>query len=612
MNGNLVERYVTTSRVSLPHTSFSCGYSPDRQLGETGSKTQTTHIYIEPHTNFQLIMSQQQMQGQPMIILGDDAQRMKDKSAQEHNIAAARAVAESVRSTLGPKGMDKMLVNNLGDIVITNDGVTILEEMDIDNPTAEMVVEVAETQEDEAGDGTTTAVAIAGELLGEAEDLLDQDIHPTAIIKGYNMAADQAREEIDDISIDIDKDDTETLRQIAETSMTGKGAEQHRDVLSALTVEGCQAVTVEADDGSTIVDLAFLKTETQTGRSAGDSELLEGAVVDKDPVHDDMPTDVEDASCLLVDSALELEEAEVDTQVSVTDPDQIQDFISQEEEQLQELVDRIVATGADVVFCQKGIDDMVQHYLAKEGILAVRRVMKSDMEFLREVLGAEIVSDLSTATAEHSGAGRIERDTDNELFYVEGSGEDAHGVTLLLRGSTDHVVDELERGVEDALDVVGSAISTGQALPGGGAPEVEVAGRLREYADSVSGREQLAIEAFADALEVVPRVLAENAGIDSIDTLVDLRAAHSEGEERAGLNVFTGEIEDTFEAGVVETPGAKKQGVVSASEAANLVLKIDDIISAGDLSTEGEEEPGGAGGMGGGMGGMGGGMGGMM
>ena len=558
-------------------------------------------------------MSQQQMQGQPMIILGEDAQRMKDKSAQEHNIAAARAVAESVRSTLGPKGMDKMLVNNLGDIVITNDGVTILEEMDIDNPTAEMVVEVAETQEDEAGDGTTTAVAIAGELLGEAEDLLDQDIHPTAIIKGYNMAADQAREEIDDISIDIDKDDTETLRQIAETSMTGKGAEQHRDVLSALTVEGCQAVTVEADDGSTIVDLAFLKTETQTGRSAGDSELLEGAVVDKNPVHDDMPTDVEDASCLLVDSALELEEAEVDTQVSVTDPDQIQDFISQEEEQLQELVDRIVATGADVVFCQKGIDDMVQHYLAKEGILAVRRVMKSDMEFLREVLGADIVSDLSTASADDLGHGSVTRDGDEGLFYVEGAGDGAHGVTLLLRGSTEHVVDELERGVEDALDVVGSAISTGQALPGGGAPEVEVAARLREYADSVSGREQLAIESFADALEVVPRVLAENAGIDSIDTLVDLRAAHSEGEQRAGLNVVSGEIEDTFEAGVIETPGAKKQGVASASEAANLVLKIDDIISAGDLSTEGEEDAGGpGGGMGGGMGGMGGGMGGMM
>ena len=558
-------------------------------------------------------MSQQQMQGQPMIILGEDAQRMKDKSAQEHNISAARAVAESVRSTLGPKGMDKMLVTSLGDIVVTNDGVTILEEMDIDNPTAEMIVEVAQTQEDEAGDGTTTAVSIAGELLKNAEDLLEQDIHPTAIIKGFNMAAERARDEVDEIAVDIESDDHDVLRQIAETSMTGKGAEQHKEHLAELVVDAAQAVTVEADDGSTIVDLAFLKVETQTGRSAGDSELLNGAVIDKDPAHEDMPTDFEDAKTLLVDSALELDEAEADTQVSVTDPNQIQDFLDQEEKQLREMVDRIVDLGADVVFCQKGIDDMVQHYLAKEGILAVRRVKSSDIEFLREVLGADVVSDLSTATEEYLGEGSITRDEDEELFYVEGTGETVHGVTLLLRGSTEHVVDEIERGVQDALDVVGTAAGTGQALPGGGAPEVELARRLNDYADSVSGREQLAIEAFADSLEIIPRVLAENAGLDSIDTLVDLRAAHEGGEERAGLNVDNGEIEDTFEAGIVETANAKKQAVSSASEAANLVLKIDDIISAGDLSTEGEEDAGGpGGGMGGGMGGMGGGMGGMM
>ncbi len=557
-------------------------------------------------------MSQQQMQGQPMIILGEDAQRMKDKSAQEHNISAARAVAEAVRSTLGPKGMDKMLVTSLGDIVVTNDGVTILEEMDIDNPTAEMIVEVARTQEDEAGDGTTTAVSIAGELLKNAEDLLEQDIHPTAVIKGFNLAAEKAREELDEIAVEIDSDDHEVLGQIAETSMTGKGAEQHKEHLANLIVEATQAVTVEADDGSTIVDLAFLKVETQTGRSAGDSELLNGAVIDKDPVHENMPTEFDDAKTLLVDSALELDEAEADTSVSVTDPNQIQDFLDQEEKQLRELVDQIVDIGADVVFCQKGIDDMVQHYLAKEGILAVRRVKRSDIEFLREVLGADVVSDLATATEDHLGSGSITRDEDEELFYVEGTGETVHGVTLLLRGSTEHVVDEIERGVQDALDVVGSAAGTGQALPGGGAPEVELARRLNNYADSVSGREQLAIEAFADSLEIVPRVLAENAGQDSIDTLVGLRAAHQDGKERAGLNVNTGEIEDTFEAGIVETASAKKQALSSASEAANLVLKIDDIISAGDLSTEGEEEPGGPGGGMGGMGGMGGGMGGMM
>jgi thermosome len=549
----------------------------------------------------------QQMQGQPMIIMGEDAERMKDKSAQEHNIAAARAVAESVRSTLGPKGMDKMLVTSLGDIVVTNDGVTILEEMDIDNPTAEMIVEVAETQEDEAGDGTTTAVAIAGELLKNAEDLLEQDIHPTAIIKGFNLAAEQAREEVDNITIDVDSDDRETFRKIAQTSMTGKGAEQYKEDLSDLIVDAAEAVTVEADDGSTIVDLAFLKVETQTGRGAGQSELLEGAVIDKDPVHEEMPTEFEDANILIIDEPLELDEAEADTQVSVTDPDQLQDFIEQEEQELREKVDKIVDLGVDVVVCQKGIDDMVQHYLAKEGILALKRVKRSDVEFLREIIGADVVSNLDNATEEFIGKGSVRRDDKEELFYIEGTDDYSHGVTLLLRGSTEHVVDELERGVQDALDVVGTAMSRGEALPGGGAPEVEVAARLREYADGVSGREQLAVEAYADALDVVPRVLAENAGLDSIDTLVGLRAAHSDGEERAGLNVFSGDIEDTFEAGVVETPSAKKQALTSASEAANLVLKIDDIIQAGD-----SDEDGGPAGGAGGMGGMGGGMGGMM
>jgi thermosome len=560
-------------------------------------------------------MSQQQMQGQPMIILGEDAQRMKDKSAQEHNIAAARAVAESVRSTLGPKGMDKMLVDSLGDITVTNDGVTILETMDIDNPTAEMIVEVAQTQENEAGDGTTTAVAIAGEMLKNAEDLLDQDIHPTAVIKGFNMASEKAREEVEDMAIEVDREDEDTLKKVAQTSMTGKGVEQHKELLSQLVVDGAQAVTVEADDGSYVVDLAYLNVETQSGRSAGDSELLEGAVVSKDPVHENMPVDIDDANILLVDSPLEVDETEADTSVSLTDPDQLQDFLDQEEAQLKEMVDQIADLDVDAVLCQKGIDDMAEHYLAKEGILAMNRVKKSDMQFLREVVDANIVSDLETATADDIGRGNITRDEDEELFYIEGTGDQSHGVTLLLRGSTSHVVDEIERGVTDALDVVANTISQGTVLPGGGAPEVELAARLRDYADGISGREQLAIEAFADSLEVVPRVLAGNAGIDSIDTLVDLRAAHEGGDARAGLNVFSGDVVDTYEAGVVEPAHAKRQALSSATEAANLVLKIDDIISAGDLSTEGEEDaggPGGPGGAPGGMGGMGGGMGGMM
>jgi len=556
-----------------------------------------------------MTMSQRMQQGQPMIVMSEDSQRVKDKDAQDYNISAARAVAEAVRSTLGPKGMDKMLVDSMGSVTITNDGVTILKEMDIDNPTAEMIIEVAETQEDEAGDGTTTAVAIAGELLKNAEDLLEQDIHPTAIIKGFHLAAEQARLEIDDIAERIDTDDEDLLKKTAETSMTGKGAEVNKEHLAQLIVDAVRAVTVEADDGENVVDLEFLKIETQTGRAVGESELLKGGIVDKDPVHDNMPKSVEDADILLLNKAIEVDEANVDTEVSVTDPSQLQQFLDREEAEIKEKVQKIADLGADVVFCQKGIDDLAQHYLAKEGILAVRRAKKSDLEFLAEVVDASIVSDLKNATADDLGFGSVTRDDDDELFYVEG--EDSHGVTLLLRGSTDHVVDELERGINDALDVVAQTVSDGRVLAGGGAIEVELASRLRDYADSVSGREQLAVESFADSLELVPRVLAENAGLDSIDTLVDLRAAHEGGDARAGLNVFSGNVEDTFESGVVEPAHAKEQAVTSATEAANLVLKIDDIISAGDLSTDKGDDEGGAPGAGG-MGGMGGGMGGMM
>ncbi|ELY23420.1 thermosome [Natrialba magadii ATCC 43099] len=548
-------------------------------------------------------------QGQPMIVMSEDSQRVKDKDAQDYNISAARAVAESVKSTLGPKGMDKMLVDSMGSVTITNDGVTILQEMDIDNPTAEMIIEVAETQEDEAGDGTTTAVSIAGELLKNAEDLLEQDIHPTAIIKGFHMASEQAREEINDIAVDVDTEDEDLLRSVAETSMTGKGTEVNKEHLAELIVEAVRQVTVEDDEGNNVVDLEFLNIETQTGRGVSESDLLEGGIIDKDPVHDNMPTSAEDADILLLNEPIEVEETDIDTEVSVTDPDQLQQFLDREEEQLKEKVQQIADLDADVVFCQKGIDDLAQHYLAKEGILAVRRAKKSDLEFLSEVVNAAIVSDLDSVSDEELGHGDIIRDEEDELFYVEG--EDAHGVTLLLRGSTDHVVDELERGVNDALDVVAQTVSDGRALAGGGAIEVELASRLRDYADSVSGREQLAVEAFADSLELVPRVLAENAGLDSIDTLVDLRAAHDDGDVEAGLNVFTGNVEDTYDAGVVEPAHAKEQAVTSAAEAANLVLKIDDIISAGDLSTDKGDDEGGAPGAGG-MGGMGGGMGGMM
>ncbi len=551
----------------------------------------------------------QRMQGQPMIVLGDESERMKDEDAQSHNISAARAVAQSVRSTLGPKGMDKMLVSSIGDVTITNDGVTILQEMDIENPTAEMIIEVAEAQEDEAGDGTTTAVAIAGELLANAEDLLEQDIHPTAIIRGFDMAVKQAREEIDDIAERVEPDDEEILKSVAETSMTGKGAELNLDLLSDLVVGAVQAVSVEGEDGSTVVDLEFIDIESKPGRPAADSTLVHGAVIDEDPTHEDMPTDVEGAEILLTDTALELDETEADAQLSVDDPSQLQEFIEQEEEQLREMVQQIADSGADVVFCQKGIDEMVEHLLAREGILAVERAKKSDIEFLREVTDARIVSDLDSLSDADLGIGDIARDEDEEWFTVE---SDGHGVTLLVRGSTEHVSDELERGINDALDVVAATVSDGRVLAGGGAIEVELASRLRDYADSVEGREQLAVEAFADAFELVPRVLSENAGLDPIDTLVELRSAHENGEQRAGLNVFTGDVLDTYEEGVVEPAHAKTQAISSAAEAANLVLKIDDIIQASGLGGGSGDDGPDLGGAGGAPGGMGGGMGGMM
>jgi len=535
-----------------------------------------------------------------MIVMGEDSQRVQDRDAQEYNIRAARAVADAVRSTLGPKGMDKMLVSSFGSVTITNDGVTILDEMDIENPTAEMIVEVAETQEDEVGDGTTTAVALTGELLKKAENLLEQDIHPTAIIGGYHLASEQAKSILDDISTTVDPDDREMLRQVAATSMTGKGAEVSKDRLAELTVDAVRHVTVESETGEHVVDMEYLNIETQEGEPQDSSELVTGLAMKKDPVHDSMPSEVQDAKILLTDQPIEVDKGENDATISLEDPTQLQQFLDKEEAEIKGLVENIVESGANVVFCQKGISDLAQHYLAKEGILATRRSKKSDISFLANVLGARIVTDLDNIQSEDLGHGTVRRDADDELFYVESDDDESHGVTLLLRGSTEHVVDELERGLNDALEVVSQTIADGRVLAGGGAGEVELAARLRDYADGVSGREQLAVEAFADALELVPRTLAGNAGLDPIDTLVDLRAAHESDNLQAGLDVSSGEVVDNFDAGVVEPLPAKYQALTSATEAANLVLKIDDIITAGDLG----DDDGPGGGAGAGAGGM--------
>nr|WP_229772816.1 thermosome subunit alpha [Halarchaeum nitratireducens] len=552
------------------------------------------------------------MGNQPLIVLSDDSQRTSGEDAQSMNISAGKAVAESVRTTLGPKGMDKMLVDSTGSVVVTNDGVTILKEMDIEHPAANMIVEVAETQENEVGDGTTSAVIVAGELLDEAEELLDQDIHATTLAQGYREAAEEAKEILSEIAIDIDADDTDYLEQIAATAMTGKGAENAKDALSGLVVRAAQAV---ADDG--IVDTDNIKVEKVTGGSIDNSELVEGVIVDKERVNENMPYAVEDAKIALVDGALEVQETEIDTEVNVTDPDQLQEFLDQEEEQLREMVDAIAASGANVVFVDGGIDDMAQHYLAQEGILAVRRVKDSDLSRLARSTGATPVSSAKEIEAEDLGeAGSVaQKDIGgDERIFVEDVA-DAKSVTLILRGGTEHVVDEVERAIEDSLGVVRVTLEDGQVLPGGGAPETELALELRDYADSVGGREQLAVEAFANALEVGPRTLAENAGLDPIDSLVDLRAQHADGDTSAGLDAYTGEVIDMEEEGVVEPLRVKTQAIESATEAAVMILRIDDVIAAGDLAggqvdADDGGDDGGAGGPGGAPGGMGG-MGGM-
>ncbi|QLH84901.1 thermosome subunit alpha [Halosimplex pelagicum] len=559
------------------------------------------------------------MGNQPLIIMSEDSQRTSGKDAQSMNITAGKAVAESVRTTLGPKGMDKMLVDDSGGVVVTNDGVTILEEMDIEHPAANMIVEVAQTQEDEVGDGTTTAVVISGELLGKAEDLLDQDIHATILAQGYRQAAEKAKEALEDIAIDVDADDTEILESIAATAMTGKGAENAKDTLSSLVVDAVQSV---ADDEG--VDTDNIQLETVVGGSIDESELVEGVMIDKERVHENMPYAVEDADVALLDTAIEVPETELDTEVNVTDPDQLQQFLDQEEEQLKEYVDKLEEAGADVVIAQKGIDDMAQHYLAQEGILAVRRAKKSDMKALSRSTGGRIVSNIDDISEDDLGfAGSVaQKDVaGDERIFVEDV-EDAKAVTMILRGGTEHVADEVERAIEDSLGVVSVTLEDGQVLPGGGAPEAHLALELRDFADSVGGREQLAVEAFADAIDVVPRTLAENAGLDPIDSLVDLRSQHDSGNHQVGLDAYTGDTVDMVEEGVVEPLRVKTQAVESATEAAVMILRIDDVIAAGDLKGGGTDSggdeggpggPGGApGGMGGGMGGMGGGMGGMM
>lgn len=522
--------------------------------------------------------------GQPIFILPEGTNRSVGRDAQRNNILAGKVLAETVRTTLGPKGMDKMLVDGLGDIVVTNDGVTILKEMDIEHPAAKMLVEVAKTQEDEVGDGTTTAVIIAGELLKKSESLLDQDIHPTIIAMGYRQAAEKAQEILDDIA--IDSVDEETLVKVAMTAMTGKGTEAAREPLAKLIVDAVQKV---AENG--VVDTDNIKIEKKDGAVVEDSTLVEGVIVDKERVHPGMPSEVKDAKIALVNSPLEVKETEVDAEIRITDPAQMQAFIEQEEKMVKDMVDKVAESGANVLFAQKGIDDLAQHYLSKAGILAVRRVKKSDIEKLARATGANVVTNLEDLTADDLGeAGIVEerKVSGEEMIFVEECSV-AKSVTLFVRGSTKHIVDEIVRAIEDAIGVVAATVEDDKVVAGGGAPEIAMAKKLKDYADSISGREQLAVNAFAEALEIVPKTLAENAGLDSIDSLVDLRAAH-ENSAVMGLDVFTGKVADMKEAGVIEPKRVKKQAIQSASEAAEMILRIDDVIAS---SGKGDADMGG-------------------
>ena len=519
--------------------------------------------------------------GQPIFILPEGTIRNSGKDAILRNIGAAKAVADSVRTTLGPKGMDKMLVDSIGDITITNDGVTILNDMEVEHPAAKMMVEVAKTQENEVGDGTTTAVVISGELLKKAEGLLEQEIHPTVIIKGFRMAKEKSIEILKEVSTNLILEDTELLEKIAMTSMTGKGSETAKDSLAKLAVDAVK--TIASKDGNELkIDKENIQIEKKQGASIEESELIKGIVLDKEIVHPRMQKKVTEAKIALIDSALEVKETERTAEINVNTPEQLQAFIEQEHKMLKDMVEKIKESGSNVVFCQKGIDDIAQHYLSKNNIIAARRVKKSDMEKLSKSTGANIVSRVEDITIEDLGyAGIVEEKkiAGEEMIFVREC-RDPRAVSILVRGTTEHVVEESKRAMDDAVLGIISGLEKGKVVFGGGAIEIEISKRLKEYADSVGGREQLAITSFGEAIESIPRTLAESTGKDPIDILVELRTQHENGNPNAGVDVLNGNVTDMKQTGVVEPMKIKTHAINSASEAAIMILRIDDVITS--------------------------------
>jgi thermosome len=533
--------------------------------------------------------------GQPIFILKEGTKRESGKDAMFENIDAAKAIATSIRSTLGPRGMDKMLVDSLGDIVITNDGVTILKEMDVEHPAAKMMVEVSKTQDSYVGDGTTTAVIIAGALLDQAQGLVKQNVHPTVITEGYKTAAAQASRVLDEISKPVSIKDKEILIKMAKTSLNSKSASVQKDLLGEISYNAIKNIAEERD-GKYLVDFDNLQVVKKNSGEIDQTELIDGIILDKEKVHPNMPKIVRNAKIALLDLALEIKKPEFDTNLQINDPSMIQKFLGQEEDVLKEMVEKIKATGANVVITQKGIDDMAQHYLSKAGIYAVRRVKKSDMDKLAKATGATIVSSLEEIIESDLGSAAAVEErkiSDDYMTFVTGS-KNPKAISLLIRAGTEHVADEIERSLTDSLHVVAAAVEDGAYVTGGGSAAEEMAFNLRNYATKVGGRQQLAIEKFADALEEIPRALSENAGLDPIDILIKIRSEHANGHKTYGINVFSGNVEDMEKTGVIEPIRIGKQAVEAATEAAVMILRIDDVIAT--KSSKGGS-PGGMGGM---------------
>jgi thermosome len=536
------------------------------------------------------------LQGTPILVLKEGTERDRGKSATQNNIAAARAVADAVRTTLGPRGMDKMLVDGMGDITITNDGVTILKEVDVEHPAAKMIVEVAKTQDQQCGDGTTTAVVLAGEFLKRSEYLLEQNIHPTVITKGFEIALQEARRLLEkEIGTPVKIDDEAMLLDCATTAMGSKGVFGSRDVLARIAVHAVQRIAEKRGDHM-VADVDQIKVEKRHGGTIGDTQLIEGIILDKERGHPRMPGEVANAKIALLNSALEVKKTEIESKINIKNPSQIQSFLDEEDKTFRKMVQQVKASGAAVVIAQKGIDDVVLHYLAKEGIYAVKQVKESDLQKLARATGGKIVSSLQDLSATDLGAAaKVEERKvgDDHMTFVTGC-KNPRSVSILIRGGTEHVTQEVERSLQDALKVVSSVIEDGVVCPGGGATEIDLAVKLRKFAPTVGGREQLAVEAFAQALEVIPWALAENGGYDSINTLIELRGAHegAHANKNVGVNLVDGKAADMWKLRVIEPARVKRQALTSAVEVASMVLRIDDVIA----SKKSSPSPGGGGG----------------